>query len=165
LVRLNNDLLGGVYRHVTLVDGNDDRGIDVGIPTKDGFAIRSIRSNVDAVDDDGTIFNRDCPRYEIHTPGGTVLHVLINHFKSQSGGGTGKRRRQAREVRRIADGLVAAGQHVIVLGDLNEGQPADSGGQLCAATSVEWYWLRYDNHISGWALTVRATVAVLVVTE
>jgi endonuclease/exonuclease/phosphatase family metal-dependent hydrolase len=123
LVRLNNDLLDHRYRHVMLVDGNDERGIDVGIMTKDGFPIRSIRSNVDATDAGGTIFSRDCPQYEIRTPAGATLHVLVNHFKSQSGGGGSKRARQAAEVRRIVDDLVARDERVIVLGDLNEGQP------------------------------------------
>jgi endonuclease/exonuclease/phosphatase family metal-dependent hydrolase len=122
LVRLNNELLGGRYEHVMLVDGNDDRGIDVGIMTKKGFDIRSIRSNVDVKDDGEPVFSRDCAQYEIRTPTGKVLHVLVNHFKSQSGGGGEKRRRQAQEVRRIADELVAARKNVIVLGDLNEGQ-------------------------------------------
>ena len=36
----------GVYRHVMLVDGNDERGIDVGIMTKTGFDILDIRSHV-----------------------------------------------------------------------------------------------------------------------
>ena len=126
LLRLNNDLLGGRYRHVMLVDGNDERGIDVGIMTKTGFPIRSIRSNVDAVDAGGAIFSRDCPQYEISTPTGAVVHVLVNHFKSQSGGGGEKRKRQADEVRRIVDGLVADGKHVIVLGDLNEGPASDN---------------------------------------
>jgi endonuclease/exonuclease/phosphatase family metal-dependent hydrolase len=123
LVRFNRDLLGGRYEHVMLVDGNDERGIDVGILTKPGYPIRSIRSHVDARDDQGIIFSRDCPVYEVGTPDGTVVHVLVNHFKSQSGGGGPKRLRQAREVHRIADGLTSAAQHVIVLGDLNEGPP------------------------------------------
>lgn len=123
LVRLNQELLGGRYEHVMLVDGNDDRGIDVGIMTKKGFPIESIRSNVDVKDRTGPVFSRDCAQYEITTPSGEVVHVLVNHFKSQSGGGGPKRKRQAKEVRRIADELVAAGKNVIVLGDLNEGQP------------------------------------------
>jgi len=57
----------------------------------------------------------------VRTPSGLLVHVLIHHFKSQSGGGDEKRRRQAVEVRRIVDDLVSQGQHVIVLGDLNEG--------------------------------------------
>lgn len=49
--------------------------------------------------------------------------MLVNHFKSQSGGGGSQRLRQATKVREIADDLVAAGEHVIVVGDLNEGPP------------------------------------------
>jgi len=124
LVRLNNELLDGRYEHVMLVDGNDDRGIDVGIMTKKGFSIESIRSNVDIKDGRVPVFSRDCAQYEIRTPAGKVLHVLVNHFKSQSGGGGEKRRRQAKEVRRIADELVKARKNVVVLGDLNEGQPS-----------------------------------------
>lgn len=125
LLRLNAELLGGRYRHVMLVDGNDERGIDVGIMTKAGFPIRSIRSHVDTEDADGVVFSRDCPNYEVDTPAGVTLRVLVNHFKSQSGGGDSRRRRQAEEVRRLADNLTAAGEHVIVAGDLNEGPRAE----------------------------------------
>jgi endonuclease/exonuclease/phosphatase family metal-dependent hydrolase len=111
-----------------LVDGNDERGIDVGIMTANNFEIKSIRSNVDTKDAIGTVFSRDCPQYEVLTPNGTVVHILVNHFKSQSGGGGSKRRRQATEVRKIVDELVLQGQHVIVIGDLNEG-PTTPGTQ------------------------------------
>lgn len=121
LVRFNKEFLNGMYEHIMLVDGNDERGIDVGIMTKPGFEIKSIRSNVDTTDATGIIFSRDCPQYEIRRSDGTVLHVLVNHFKSQSGGGDAKRLRQAAEVRRIVDSLVGQGHHVIVLGDFNEG--------------------------------------------
>ncbi|NED96818.1 endonuclease/exonuclease/phosphatase family protein [Phytoactinopolyspora alkaliphila] len=123
LARFNHEMLDRTYRHVMLVDGNDERGIDVGVMTKPGFPIGAIRSNVDTEDATGTVFSRDCPQYEITTPAGTVIHVLINHFKSQSGGGGEKRKRQADAVRGIVDELVGDGEHVIVLGDLNEGQP------------------------------------------
>jgi endonuclease/exonuclease/phosphatase family metal-dependent hydrolase len=112
-----------MYRHVMLVDGNDGRGIDVGILTKPGFPIHTIRSHVDARDAVGVIFSRDCPDFEVHTPSGQVLHLLVNHFKSKSGGGGARRRRQAEQVRKLVDDLVDRDQHVLVLGDLNEGQP------------------------------------------
>ncbi len=124
LLRLNHVLLDDRYRHLMLVDGNDERGIDVGILTKKGYPIEQIRSNVDAEDAGGSIFSRDCCEYVIGTPSGEVLHVLVNHFKSQSGGGGSLRFRQAAKVREIVDALVADGEHVIVLGDLNEGPPA-----------------------------------------
>jgi len=123
-VRFNKELLGGLYEHLMLIDGNDERGIDVGIMTKSGFEIEAIRSNVDTKDSQGTVFSRDCPQYSIRTPGGIVIHVLVNHFKSQSGGGGPKRKRQATKVRQIVEGLVADEKHVVVLGDLNEGPKA-----------------------------------------
>lgn len=129
LLRFNDELLEEKYRHIMLVDGNDERGIDVGLMTKSGFPIRNIRSNVDAEDSQGIVFSRDCPEYQVITPNGTELYLLINHFKSQSGGGGPKRKRQAKEVRSIVDRLVGEGKHVIVLGDLNEGPPT-MGGQV-----------------------------------
>ena len=48
LRRFNDELLARRYAHVMLVDGNDERGIDVGIMTKPEFEIASIRSEVDA---------------------------------------------------------------------------------------------------------------------
>lgn len=121
LLRFNRDLVG-TYRQVMLVDGNDERGIDVGIMTKTGFEIGAIRSHVDDEDDEGQVFSRDCADYEISIPGGASLHVLVNHFKSQSGGGGDKRKRQAAQLRLIVDDLVANGERAVVLGDFNEGQ-------------------------------------------
>jgi endonuclease/exonuclease/phosphatase family metal-dependent hydrolase len=130
---------GKKYRHIMLVDGNDPRGIDVGIMAKSGFPIRTIRSNVDAEDAQGIVFSRDCPEYEVVTQNGTHLFVLVNHFKSQSGGGGGKRKSQAAEVRQIVDRLVGEGRHVIVLGDLNEG-PTAVGAQAANLSAL------YDNN-------------------
>lgn len=121
LLHFNRDLVGA-YRQVMLVDGNDERGIDVGIMTKTGFEIGDIRSHVDDEDADGQVFSRDCADYEILIPGAAPLHVLVNHFKSQSGGGADKRKRQAAQLRLIVDDLVAAGERAVVLGDFNEGQ-------------------------------------------
>ena len=135
LGRFNKELLGGLYNHVMLVDGNDDRGIDVAIMSRRDFEIQSIKSNVDTADAEGTVFSRDCPQYEIHTPTGTTVHVLVNHFKSQSGGGGTKRARQSKEVRRIVNGLVQQGEHVVVLGDLNEG-PVAEGTQAANLISL-----------------------------
>jgi hypothetical protein len=68
LVMFNDELLDGQYRHVMLVDGNDERGIDLGFMTGNNFAIQSIRSNVDIEDNKGVVFSRDCAEYEVHTP-------------------------------------------------------------------------------------------------
>ncbi|NJK87878.1 MAG: endonuclease/exonuclease/phosphatase family protein [Bacteroidales bacterium] len=126
LVTFNKEFLDNDYRHIMIIDGNDERGIDVGIMTRENFAINSIHSNVDTRDNTGIVFSRDCAQYEVATPGGNTVYVLVNHFKSQSGGGGDKRKRQAGEVRRIAERLVSENKHVVVLGDLNEGPKANS---------------------------------------
>ena len=137
LVRFNRELLGQQYASVMLIDGNDERGIDVGMMTRAGFELGAMRSNVNLRDAVGTVFSRDCAEYQVRTPGGVTLHVLVNHFKSQSGGGDAKRARQAAAVRGLAQGLVDQGQHVIVLGDLNEGPPAEGAAPSNLVTLFE----------------------------
>jgi endonuclease/exonuclease/phosphatase family metal-dependent hydrolase len=129
LVRFNKDLLGDRFEHVMLIDGNDTRGIDVGIMTTAQVEILSARSNVDTKDPGAVgerLFSRDCAEYECRLPSGTVVWVLLNHFKSQSaGGGAPKRLRQAQGVRNVVDGLVTEGvTNFVVMGDLNTGPKA-----------------------------------------
>jgi endonuclease/exonuclease/phosphatase family metal-dependent hydrolase len=125
LDRFNTDLLADQYGHVMLIDGNDTRGIDVGILTSPQVEILSMRSNVDLPDPGAAgehLFSRDCAQYQCRLLSGATVWVLVNHFKSQSGGGGPKRARQARGVRAIVEDLVATGErHIVVLGDLNEG--------------------------------------------
>lgn len=130
LARFNNELLGRRFGHIMLIDGNDPRGIDVGLMTVPGVSIESIRSHVDDPDPERPgkpLFSRDCAVYELGTPGGRRLWVLVNHLKSQSftsGDPDPLRRRQAERVLAIYNGLRAAGaEFVAVIGDLNKGPP------------------------------------------
>lgn len=130
VLKLFNDKLipavqGQPFEHVMLIDGNDDRGIDVGIMTRDGYPITAIRSHVDDKDDVGVIFSRDCAEYDVKTASGNQLLVLVNHFKSKGYGGQkesdAKRTRQARRVREIYDARRRDGyEYIAVAGDLNE---------------------------------------------
>jgi endonuclease/exonuclease/phosphatase family metal-dependent hydrolase len=129
LNRFNKDILPQVqvdsYRHIMLIDGNDDRGIDVGIMTKLNYEIIRMLSHVDDEDTVGKIFSRDCAEYDIKTEQGNTLLLLVNHFKSKGYGGAResaeKRLRQARRVRLVHDAYMAIGyEYVAVIGDLNE---------------------------------------------
>lgn len=116
---------GKRFFHAMLIDGNDERGIDVGLMTRAGYEIESMVSHVDDADDEGRIFSRDCAEYVIRTPSDGRVVVLVNHFKSKgfgsAAGGTARRERQARRVKKIYDDLVAAGEeHIAVVGDLND---------------------------------------------
>ncbi|HEX2890796.1 endonuclease/exonuclease/phosphatase family protein [Vineibacter terrae] len=129
LLRFCNDVLadGGAnpYAHVMLIDGNDDRGIDVAIMTRAGYDITGIRSHVDDNDDDGLVFSRDCPVFTLQTAAGNRLIVLVNHLKSKGFGSQqtsdAKRRRQASRIRDIYKALRDDGAKLVaVIGDFND---------------------------------------------
>ena len=112
------------FAHIMLIDGNDARGIDVGIMTKNLYEIVRINSHIDDQDNNGTIFSRDCAEYEIHTAQGNSILVLVNHFKSKGYGNSldsnAKRLRQATKVRSIYEQRIADGfEYIAVVGDLN----------------------------------------------
>ena len=114
------------YPQMMVIDGNDDRGIDVGIAAKPPWQITEIRSHVDDRDDKGTVFSRDCPEYVLETESGKRIVVLVNHLKSKGYAAVGetpdaKRERQARRVATIYRRLRNAGEkYVAILGDLND---------------------------------------------
>lgn len=109
-----------------LIDGNDDRGIDVGLMTKEGFDIEDMRSHVHDLDNTrDPIYSRDCPEYAVTSPTGESVWVLPNHFKSKFGGNDpdsiAKREAQATRTAEIYQRLRDTGHDsVVVLGDFND---------------------------------------------
>ena len=130
LIEMNRFILtevgGTPYPKIMIIDGNDLRGIDVGIMTKDGFPIGAMRSHVHDLKPNGKpVFSRDCPEYQVATPSGKTIWVLPNHFKSKFGGNDAgsqaKRRAQSEAVAAIYQRLRTAGEELIaVLGDFND---------------------------------------------
>jgi len=127
LGRFNTALLPAVstmpYPHVMVIDGNDERGIDVGLLSR--FPIATMRSHVDDRLDDSPVFSRDCPEYELTLPSGDPVLLLVNHLKSKGYGGqadsNARRLRQARRVREIYDARRQGGAvNIAVLGDFND---------------------------------------------
>lgn len=116
---------GPDYAHIMLIDGNDSRGIDVGIMTKRDFQIGEMRSHVDDFANGERIFSRDCPEFEITLPGGDSILVLVNHFKSKGYGlpaaSTARRRLQAARVAEIYQQRRNEGYgYIAIMGDLND---------------------------------------------
>jgi hypothetical protein len=106
-----------------VVDGNDPRGIDVGILSR--YPIVEIRSHVDDPGSDGKrLFSRDCPEYDIMLPTGDRLVLIPNHLKSKRNGDDNatQQRRKAQADRAHAIGLSALFRSPFVLlgGDFND---------------------------------------------
>ncbi len=126
----NNDVItalgGEAYRHAMVIDGNDSRGIDVGLLTRREFPIGLLRSHVDdMMGERELIFSRDCAEYEVTTPSGARILLMLNHFKSKGFGSqqssNDRRRNQAQRVADIYDERVAMGiKNIVVLGDFND---------------------------------------------
>ena len=111
------------YSHVMVIDGNDMRGIDVGILSR--YPINGIRSHVDDTNPTGELtFSRDCPEYVIQLSDDKSIVVIPNHFKSKRGGDSpavqARRLAQASAASAIAKRAQKISPHVLLAGDLND---------------------------------------------
>jgi endonuclease/exonuclease/phosphatase family metal-dependent hydrolase len=122
-VQVLDALFNSSFKHCMLVDGNDLRGIDLGLLSN--HEIVSVRSHVDDRNTNGErTFSRDSPEYEILLPNGELLVVIPQHFKSKRGGNSAAAiaRRKAQVTRALAIAQIALQRtpYVIVAGDFND---------------------------------------------
>ncbi|WP_433086649.1 endonuclease/exonuclease/phosphatase family protein [Dactylosporangium sp. CA-052675] len=139
LKRFTEGGLSGLYRHMQVMDGNDERGIDVGIMSTAEFPLAGQRTHVDDADERGRVFSRDCPEYHVVLPGrAEPLVVLVNHLKSKGYGGKlasdATRRRQAARVAAIY--RAQATPFVAVVGDLNDTPDSEPLAPLLHGTDL-----------------------------
>ena len=131
------------YEQVMLIDGNDERGIDVGVMTKNNYKIDSVKSHIYDLRENGNkVFSRDSPEYRIITPNGNIVWVIPNHFKSKYGGNNPasklKRKAQSIRVAEIYRNLINSGElNIIVLGDLNDTPYSEELEPLLGATDLK----------------------------
>ncbi len=92
------------YRYSLIVDGNDKRGIDVGLLSR--YPAAEISTHIFDVRNGKRIFYRDCCEYFVSVPGipGRFV-ILANHFTSRGSDLTGleKRIHQSQRVTEIVD--------------------------------------------------------------
>lgn len=122
---LNNTELGGKYIASSLIEGNDYRGVDIGVLSK--YPIDSVVSHKDeaftlyGTQGPNYYFSRDCP--EIHFQfNGRKMVFLGTHLKAKSNDDPFKRLAEAQRTRAIADALAKAdpSRAIAVLGDFND---------------------------------------------
>jgi endonuclease/exonuclease/phosphatase family metal-dependent hydrolase len=145
LCHFNDQLLrpiNSAYRGIMLIDGNDDRGIDVGLFTKPKFPVEWIVSHVDDAVDGKTIFSRDCPEFTVRVSETKELLVIVNHFKSKGHGSqadsNAKRKAQAKRVKEIYKKRRAEGvKFIAIVGDLNDTPNSDPLSPLISQTDLK----------------------------
>ncbi len=125
LEQFNSDRLSGQnrYPYSMLIDGNDSRGIDVGLYSR--HEPGAVWTNIFDRNSRGKdMFSRDCLEVELYLPSGESLYVLLNHFKSKSGGERRSDPRRTEQAEAVAEILTTEydlqSEHVIVMGDLND---------------------------------------------
>lgn len=115
------------FPHCMLVDGNDERGIDVGILSK--FEITNIISHIDDIYTGANhskykIFSRDCAEYTVQPDKTNSIHFLCNHLKSKGYGSqassNAKRKKQADRIVQILKKFDLQKDLVVVAGDFND---------------------------------------------
>lgn len=115
----------GQYKYELLIDGNDNRLIDVGCLSN--AEIDFVRTHQYDVKPGGRglIFSRDC--LEVHVKvGHTVLPIFINHLKSMIGGRPQTKPRREEQCRRIVEilkerfGSDYGDSYFAVVGDFND---------------------------------------------
>jgi endonuclease/exonuclease/phosphatase family metal-dependent hydrolase len=125
LEELNDMELSGAYPHITVIDANDPRGIDIGIMSK--VPLDDVISHQDesftkaGTNGPSYIFARDV--LEVHlTVNGRQIVLLGVHFKAKDNDDPDKRLAEAQRTRAIADAITSAspGAAVIILGDFND---------------------------------------------
>ena len=158
LRNFNHRYLDDHFETIISLDGNDPRGIDVGLLLRKRKDIRvdGLRTHIDDPVDNkkpvtrqavagmgyrasNAVFSRDCLEVDVSV-GGRPITLLINHLKAQDGTAAATKRRlaQAVAVKEIAAAAKKHGRLPIVLGDLNidrnskDGsiEPLFSGGTL-----------------------------------
>jgi predicted extracellular nuclease len=118
------DEIGGY--HAYALEGNDPRGIDVGILVKDGVTVhgapyqlaKDTTTTLSDCSEGGKLFGRPPLALDVEPRPGLRFTLISNHFRSKAGSDA-CRDAMATVVRTEAERLRAAGQEVLSLGDMN----------------------------------------------
>jgi endonuclease/exonuclease/phosphatase family metal-dependent hydrolase len=144
LQNFSNAFLNKKFQYSMLIDGNDSRGIDVGLYSN--HQIKDIGTHIYDMyttpkGRKEKVFSRDCAVYTIEFNGKDV-HFLCNHFKSKGYGSPqsndAKRKVQAQRVRDILESQFNLEEdYVVVAGDLNDTPTNDPLSPLLSMPHLE----------------------------
>jgi endonuclease/exonuclease/phosphatase family metal-dependent hydrolase len=154
LRNFNDTYLNHYFGHILSIDGNDPRGIDVGLLIKRSrtdITIEQIRTHIDDSEKKGgtvkrqsvpgfgytaagAVFSRDCLEVDLNVAG-KVLTVMANHLKAQDSKpktSDARRKLQADRVAAVVNAAVAENKLPVVMGDMNVDAQAKNGKTINA---------------------------------
>ena len=129
------------FRDSFVVQGNDKRGQEIGILSRKGFEIRSVRSHTSDQDISGrNIFNKDLLEYDIRTKEGNAIFIIASHLQENGRDNDLTdifRRAQAERVAGVYKKSLDEGkQHIAVVGTLNAASFSNSLMPLLQETNL-----------------------------
>jgi len=130
------------YGEIFHLEGNDFKGLGMGILLKKGYHIKSLRSFANERDiDGGNLFETNFIQLKIRIPYGRTIYVLNCHLIPEAKNNernNAKRKRQAKRVAEIYGSLRSKGnENVLVVGTLNAPSYSDSLSPLLQGTDVK----------------------------
>ena len=123
------------FDQVLVLEGNHDRGLAMGLMTKNGYRLDTVKSHTMEKDwDGGPLFESDCQEYLIMTPDVKLLRVISVQFSKDD---ERRRKRQAEYVAAIYEAKIADGEeHILICGTLNDASYSDSLSPLIRDTDL-----------------------------
>ena len=122
------------YDFILLIDGNDERGIDVSLMSR--LPVLWLCSHIQekTMYNDKLVptFSRDCLEAQIKLSEGKMLHLMVNHFKSMGYSppndpqSNRRRRGQVERVAELMDEHNLQQEYVVVAGDFNSDSDSPS---------------------------------------
>ncbi|GAA3657750.1 hypothetical protein [Flavivirga jejuensis] len=129
------------YKHILYFETNDAYGRGIGILTKEGYQITSIKTHVNDLDLDGNpIFDTDLQEYELKTVKGYKLNLLSTFF-TNGFDGTNKidirRKKQAKIIAELYRNIKETNSLVAIMGTFNAPPYSDSLSPLVRDTDLK----------------------------
>tara|TARA_R110000823_G_scaffold74950_3_gene171494 strand:+ start:3256 stop:4305 length:1050 start_codon:yes stop_codon:yes gene_type:complete len=129
------------FDEIFVVQGNDKRGLEMAIMTKNGYRLGSIRSHIyDHLENGNSLFKKDLLEYEVTTPSGTKCQLISAYFQERTADIDKTdciRKAQAKKVAELYQGLQEEGQrNIAIAGTLNDVPYSDCLTPLLRGTDL-----------------------------
>ncbi|MCF6347037.1 MAG: hypothetical protein L3J20_01895 [Flavobacteriaceae bacterium] len=146
LVEFNNEFLSNdddtaKFQQIIYLETNDSYGRGMGVLTKKGYQVKSIKTHVNDLDKNGnSLFDLDLQEYEIKTPSGESIQLLATHLiegSVDSEESNSKRKIQSQKIAEVYKNLQETNNLIAVIGTLNAPCYSDSISPLLKETDLK----------------------------